>query len=228
MRIAVCVKPVPDLNTAYVSKSRVELVEQSKRVPNPADENAAEMALPLRREGDEIVAFTVGSDTAVDALRRVLAMGLDRAYLVDDPQAQGGDALADAKVLAAAINRAGGFDLVLCGASSFVHQAGQVGARLAGALNLPHAARVISVALGESKVGVGRAGSLGAVELGLPAVLAIEPGCNSPRLPNAMAVMKAARKPVEHLSLSDLGLTADEVGEAGSAVRLRLTELPEA
>jgi electron transfer flavoprotein beta subunit len=227
MRIAICVKPVPDLNTAYVSKSRVELVEQSKRVPNPADENAAELALSLRREGDEMVAFTVGCDTAVDALRRVLAMGLDRAYLVDDPQAQGGDALADAKLLAAAINRAGGFDLILCGTSSIVHQAGQVGGRVAEALSLPHAARVTAATLGEGTVSVARAGSLGAAELGLPAVLAVEPGCNSPRLPNAVAVMKAARKPLEHLSLGDLGLSADEVGEASSAVRLRLMELPQ-
>ena len=227
MRIAICIKPVPDLDTAYVSKSRVELVEQSKQVPNPADENAVELALSLRREGDELVAFTVGPDTSVDVLRRVLAMGVDQARLVDDPLAQGGDGLADAKVLAAAITHAGQFDLVLCGASSIVHQAGQIGGRLAEALALSHATRVTAASLAEGRISVIRAGSLGPADLTLPALLAVEPGCNSPRLPNAMAVMKAARKPVERPSVADLGLPAEEVGEAGAAVRLRVLELPE-
>jgi electron transfer flavoprotein beta subunit len=227
MRIAICVKPVPDLSTAYVSKSRVELVEQSKEVANPADENAIELALSLRKEGDELVAFTVGADTAADALRRVLTMGVDRAHLVDDPAAQGGDALANAKVLAAAISQAGPFDLVLCGARSVVHNAGQVAGRLAEALGMAFAARVTAATVSDGRAGVKRAGSLGATELSLPAVLAVEPGCNSPRLPNAMAVMKAARKPLEHVTVAALNLAAEQVGERGSAVRLRLMQLPE-
>jgi electron transfer flavoprotein alpha/beta subunit len=227
MRIAICVKPVPDLSTAYVSKSRGELVEQSKRVPNPADENAIELALSLRQPGDEIVAFTVGSETALDVLRRVLGMGADRAYLMDDPQAQGGDALADARVLAAAIRRAGDFDLIFCGASSIVNNAGQVGPRVAEALGVAHATRVISVTLAEGRLTVARAGSLGEAEIALPALLAVEPGCNSPRLPNAMAVMKAAKKPIERPTVEELGLSAQDVGEAGAAVRLRILELPE-
>jgi len=227
MRIAICIKPVPDLSTAYVSKSRVELVEQGKEVANPADENAVELALSLRQEGDELIAFTVGADTAADALRRALAMGVERAHLVDDPVAQGGDGLADANVLAAAIKHAGPFDLVVCGARSVVHDAGQVAGRLAEALGMAHATRVTSATVNGGKVTIERAGSLGAAELPLPAVLAVEPGCNTPRLPNAMAVMKAARKPLEHVTVSDLGLAAEEVGEAGAAVRLRLMQLPE-
>jgi electron transfer flavoprotein beta subunit len=228
MRIVICVKPVPDLETAYVSKSRGELVEQSKRVPNPADENAVEAAVSLRQQGDELVAVTIGADTAVDALRRVLAMGVDRAYLIDDPAAQGGDALADATVLAAAINCAGGCDLILCGSRSIVHDTGQVGPRVAHVLNLPHAARVTAISVASGAVTAERAGSLGPAQLSLPALLAVEPGCNTPRLPNAMAVMKASRKTIERPSVSDLGLSAEEVGEAGAAVRLRLMELPEA
>lgn len=228
MRIAICVKPVPDLNTAYVSKSRAELVEQSKRVPNPADENAVAVAISLRGEGDELVAFTVGVDTAVDALRRVLAMGVDRAYLIDDPAAQAGDALADARVLAAALNHAGAFDLLLCGSSSIVANTGQVGPRIAEALGIPHATRVTAASVADGAVAIERAGTLGAADLPLPALLAVEPGCNSPRLPNAMAVMKASKKAIERPSVADLGLSPDAVGEVGAAVRLRVMELPEA
>jgi electron transfer flavoprotein beta subunit len=227
MRIAICIKPVPDLTTAYVSKSRAELVEQSKRVPNPADENAVELALSLRQPGDETVAFTVGAESAIDALRRALAMGVDRAYLIDDPQAQGGDALADAKVLAAAIRRAGDFDLILCGGSSIVGNAGQVGPRVAEALGVPHATRVTSAAAADGRANIARAGALGDGEIELPALLGVEPGCNSPRLANAMAVMKAAKKPIERPTVDELGLSASDVGEAGAAVRLRILELPE-
>ena len=226
MRIAICLKPVPDLATAYVSKSRGELVEQSKRVPNPADENAMALALSLRDSG-EVAVFTVGDEAAPDALRPLLAMGADRAYLVDDEQAQGGDALADAKALAAAIRKAGDFDLVLCGASSLVHEVGQLGPRLAEALGLPHATRVTSAQISGTTVSFSRAGSLGEGSLSLPAVLTVEPGCNIPPLPNAITVMKAARKPIDSVSVEELALEPDQVGAAGAAVRLRLTQLPE-
>jgi len=226
MRIAICLKPVPDLATAYVSKSRGELVEQSKRVPNPADENAMALALSLR-DGGEVAVFTVGDEAAPDALRPLLAMGADRAYLVDDEQAQGGDALADAKALAAAIRKAGDFDLVLCGASSLVHEVGQLGPRLAEALGLPHATRVTSAQISGTTVSFSRAGSLGEGSLSLPAVLTVEPGCNIPPLPNAITVMKAARKPIDSVSVEELALEPDQVGAAGAAVRLRLTQLPE-
>ncbi|UCH33787.1 MAG: electron transfer flavoprotein subunit beta/FixA family protein [Armatimonadota bacterium] len=227
MRIAICVKPVPDLEKAYVSKSQSELVEQGKRVPNPADENAVELALALRQDGDELVAFTVGGDDALDPLRRILAMGVDRAHLIDDEQAQGGDALADAKTVAAAIRHAGDFDLILCGGSSIIHNAGQIGPRVAEALGVPHVTRVTGAKASDGKLNIERAGSLGAAELQLPALLAVEPGCNSPRLPNAMAVMKAAKKPIERPTASDLGLAAEDIGATGAGVRLRVLELPQ-
>ena len=227
MRMAICVKAVPDLGTAYVSKSRAELVEQGKRVPSPADETAMALALSLRGEGDEIVAFGVGGEGTQDALRPILAMGADRGVLVVDPQAQEGDALADARVLAAALRAEGSFDLVLCGDRSPVHEGGQVGPRLAEALGVAQATRVTEAKVAGGQVQVMRAGELGAAELPLPALLAVEPGCNSPRLPNAMAVMKAARKPVTNPSLSELGLDPEQAGGAGAAVKLRLTQLPE-
>jgi electron transfer flavoprotein beta subunit len=227
MRIAICIKPVPDLATAYVSKSRGELVEDSKRVPNPADLNAVELALSLRQAGDEVVVFAVGPDSSADVLRPILAAGADRAFLIDDPAAQGGDALADAKALAAAIRHAGDFDLILCGARSVVHEAGQAGPRVAQALGVPHASRVTSAAVAERRIAVTRAGALGEGTLELPALVTVEPGSNSPRLPTAMAAMKAAKKPIEHLSLEQLGLPAEEVGEPGAAVRLRVMQVPE-
>ncbi len=228
MRIAVCIKPVPDLATAYVSKSRIELVEETKRVPNPADENAAEIALSLRAEGDEVTAFAVAPQTAAEALRPILAMGADRAFLVDDSRAQDGDALTNATALAAAIRHAGDFDLILCGARSVVHDAGQVGPRVAQALGVPHASRVISATIAGAMVAVTRAGSLGDARLTLPALLAVEPGCNRPRIPTAMAAIKAARRPIERLSLEQLGVAPDQVGAAGAAVRPRVMHLPEA
>ena len=225
MRIAICVKPVPDLGAAFVSKSRGELVEQAAPVPNPADENAVELAGALR-DGGELVAFSVAATGAAEAVRPALAMGADRAYLVDDPAVQGGDGLAVAKALAALIRQAGDFDLVLCGAGSLVHGAGQVGPRLAAALGLPFACRVTDAKPTAGGIAVTRAGSLGPAELAPPALLTIEAGCNTPRLPNAIAVMKAARKPAETVTIEALGLAAEEAGAAGSGCRLRVTELP--
>lgn len=224
MRIAICVKPVPDLGAAYVSKSRAELVEPGGRVPNPADENAMELAAGLR-DGGEVVVFCTAPAGAAEVVKPLLAMGADRACIVEDPLVEGADALATVRVLAALIRQAGDFDLVLCGAASVVHGAGQVGPRLAAALALPLAARVTSAKPLSGGLATERA-ALGSIELPLPCLLTVEPGCNTPRLPNAMAVMKAARKPVESVSLDALGLAAEEVGAAGAGARLRVSELP--
>jgi electron transfer flavoprotein beta subunit len=153
----------------------------------------------------------------VSGLRTALAMGAASAILVSDPALQGSDALGTAKVLAAAIGRKSP-DLVLTATESTDGYTGTLPAQLAELLGLPSITFAKSVAIEGGVANVRRQTEAGydEIECPLPAVISVTAGVVEPRYPSFKGIMAAKSKPVETLSVGDLGLDAGQVGWAGA------------
>lgn len=213
MKIAVCVKQVPDSETRINLAAPAAQLDQSgfTRVLNPYDAYAVEEAVRIKErlgEGCEVTAITIGGDKAMEAIKKdCLAVGCDKSIRITDEALQGADPLVIAKVLAAVIKR-GEFDLILAGKQSIDDDASQVGVMLAELLGCGHAAIVTKLELGEADFTATREIEGGAeiVKGGLPAVITCQKGLNEPRLPSLPNIMKAGMKPQETLSCADLGI----------------------
>jgi len=211
----VLVKQVPDPEALVRVTGESSLDIEAKLVTNFFDEIAVEQALRLRAQaGGTVTAVTVGTGKAVDAVRRALAMGADRAILVDDPALAQADGVGIGRALAALIKTEGGADLVLCGRVSGDVEAGLVGPVVAESLGVPHAMSVVDLELGDSSsMKLGRQVERGVevLELPLPAVVGVQKGLCEPRVPKVMKVMKAAKAKIDTRDLAALGLTAADV-----------------
>lgn len=215
MRILTVIKLVPDSNASIKVASGGADIEMAglKLVINPFDEFGVEQAIQLkeqRQDVEEVVALTLGGAKAADCLRSALAMGADRGIHVLDETINPRDELAWARIAAAAIGRdESGFDLILTGKQTIDNDAGESGPALAELLDLPHvgAATALEVA-DDGKSFKARRRIEGAdevVECSLPALITCEKGLAEPRYPSLPNLMKAKKKPVETLALSDLG-----------------------
>jgi electron transfer flavoprotein beta subunit len=197
---------------------------------NEWDAFSLEEALQLRdAAGDgEVVVVTVGDEEAEDSLMSCLAKGADRAIRIWDDALEGVDALAVARVLAAAVQRESP-DLVLCGVQSSDAVNGATGVALAAHLGLPRVAVVKALELGDGAATVERELEGGLVEVlrvRLPALLTIQTGINEPRYATLRAIKQAREKPLAELALADLDLDPDAVAAAGGS-RLRRLRHPE-
>lgn len=209
LKILVCVKRVIDPNVKVRVRSDgsgIE-VEGLRTTLNPFDEVAIEEAVRLKESGHagEIIAVSVGSDACKEVLRTALAVGADRALLLEVPQDP--EPLSAAKCLAAIIRHENP-DLVLMGKQSTDHDYGQTPSMLAGLLGWPQAMNASRIQPGEVALRVTCELDKGTetVEVPLPAVISADLRLNTPRYATLPAVMKARRKPVEVLDLLALGL----------------------
>ncbi len=233
MRIAVCIKQVPDTEARLRVARDGRWIEEEDLpfVINESDEYALEEGLGIaERTGGEVVVFSLGPERVREALRKALALGASRAVLLADPAFAGGDALATGRALAAAVAREP-FDLVLTGSQSDDVGYGATGSVIAGHLGWPHAWLVMGVALDEGgdSATVTREMESGKNEvfrLRLPAVLEIQAGINHPRYASLKGIMAAKKKPIEELSTAELGLTSAEVGAAGSRLETVTVAFP--
>jgi electron transfer flavoprotein beta subunit len=170
----------------------------------------------------EVVVVSVGDEEAEEGLLACLAKGADRGIRVWDDALEGADALAVARVLAAAVEREGP-DLVLCGVQSSDAVNGATGIALAAHLDLPHVAVVKALEVEDGTVTVDRELEGGLVEVlrvQLPALLTIQTGINEPRYATLRAIKQARDKPLDVIGLGDLGLDEDAVAAvAGAHVR---------
>ncbi len=234
MRIAVCIKQVPDTEARLrVAKDGRWIHEEDLPfVINESDEYALEEGLALAEaHGGEVVVFSLGPARVKEALRKALALGAARAVHLADPDFAEGDALATGKALAAAIGREE-FDLVLTGSQSDDVGYGGTGSVLAGHLGWPHAWLVMGVEIDEggASARVKREMESGTNEIfrvALPAVLEIQAGINHPRYASLKGIMQAKKKPLDEVSPADLGLDPSELGAAGSRIEILSVAFPE-
>ena len=231
MDIVVCIKQVPE--TAAVGLDRdtgFARRGEAKGVVNLADRYALELALALKEAaGGKLVALAMGPTGADQALRQALAAGADEAVLVSDPALAGSDTGATATVLAAALRRLADVGLVLAGEASSDGATGQLAPRLAEALGHPVVTGVVEASLTGASVAALRNGEgrRERVEVSTPAVLTASLDGPKPRIPNAMGVMKAAKKPLTTWTVADLGLSPEAVGAAGSHTTIARAYKPE-
>jgi electron transfer flavoprotein beta subunit len=219
MKIAVCVKQVPDAAAPKRLDPQTKRLDRSvEGALNPFDVNAVEEALRIKEggEGGEVVLVSLGPAKAGESLRKALAMGADRVVLVTDDAAAGSDLLGTTKALAAALEREAA-DLVLFGQQASDSDGAVLWAAVADKLRRPVISQVAELTLSDGKVRGKRQTEFGydVIEAPLPAVVAVSDAINEPRYPSLKGIMGAKSKPQETVSLSDLGLNGDEVGEAG-------------
>jgi electron transfer flavoprotein beta subunit len=228
VRIAVCLKRVPDTTTKIVIAPDGKAIDESgvKFVPNPYDEYAIEEALKLKDAAGsgETVVYSLGGEAAQETIRAALAMGIDRGVLLQGtPTADG---LEVARALTAEL-KAGNFDLILFGKLAVDDYNHQVGGMVAELLELPCITAVAHLVVANGALEAEREieGGIEQVTASLPAVLTCDKGLNTPRLPSLKGIMAAKKKPLEsrpaHLgagTLTALGLSLPPERKPGQIV----------
>jgi electron transfer flavoprotein beta subunit len=220
MKIAVCVKQVPDATVHKRLDPETKRLDRSgEGALNATDLNAVEEAMRIREAAGEgeVVVVSVGPAKAMESLRKALAMGVDRALLVADDGAAGSDLVATSYALAKALERESP-DLVLFGQASSDGDGAVLWAAVADRLRLPAISQAAEVTVDAGTVRGKRQTEYGydLIEAPLPAVIAVSDAINEPRYPSLKGIMGAKKKPAEELSLGDVGVEADRTGEAGS------------
>jgi electron transfer flavoprotein beta subunit len=220
MKIAVCVKQVPDAAIhKRIDPGTKRLDRSGEGALNQFDTQAVEEALRIKEaQGDgEVVLVSLGPPGALDSLRKALAMGADRAVLVSDEAAAGSDLVATSRALAAVLEREGA-DLVVFGQQSSDSDGAVLWAAVAERLRRPVISQVAELTLADGNVRGKRQTEFGydVIEARLPAVVAVSDAINEPRYPSLKGIMSAKKKPQETLSAADLGLDAQALGEQGS------------
>jgi electron transfer flavoprotein beta subunit len=220
MKIAVCAKYVPEVAAhAKIDPQTKRLDRSGEGALNEFDVHAVEEALRLKEDvGEgEVLIVSAGPERALEAMRKGLAMGADRVVLVSDEAAAGSDLVATSRVLAAALQREEP-DLVLFGQQANDSDGAVLWAAVADRLQRPLISQVAELTRENGKVRGKRQTEYGydVIDAPLPAVVAVSDAINEPRYPSLKGIMGAKKKPQETLSLTDLGVDAAEVGEAGS------------
>ncbi|MDR2378879.1 MAG: electron transfer flavoprotein subunit beta/FixA family protein [Bifidobacteriaceae bacterium] len=223
MKIIVLVKYVPDIEAGYQFNSARRLDRGGDGLLNQLDEYPLEQARRLAEQfGAEVVALTLGPDEAEEAVRRALQMGADSGVHVCDAAVEGSDALATALILAAAIRRLGGADLILCGAGSADATTSLIPVQLAARLQIPALTGAASLTVQDGAVEIRRDLDAWSLQLAapLPALVSVNDKTGEPAYPSAKAVMLARKKPVESLDLADIGVDPAAVGAGGAKVEV--------
>ncbi|MFC5380489.1 electron transfer flavoprotein subunit beta/FixA family protein [Aquipuribacter nitratireducens] len=222
MKIAVCVKHVPDAqgDRGFRADTTTDR-EAVDGLLSELDEYAVEEAVRLRESGAagddaEVVALTIGPADARDALKKALQMGADAGVLVSDDAIHGSDAVGTSLVLAKALEKVGA-DLVLTGMASTDGGMGVVPAMVAERLGLPQVTYAAEVTLSGGAGGTVRIrrdgdASTETVEASLPALVSVTDQINEPRYPSFKGIMAAKKKPVEEWTLADIGVDPADVG----------------
>lgn len=210
MKIVVCVKQVPDSAAVMSVEDGKVSWGDAPLVINPWDEYAVEAALRLTEaQGGDVVALSLGDENAKEAIKHALAMGCSEAILVNDPQMAGADTQAVARVLAAAVQKIGGADVVVFGKQAIDSDVGATPAMVARLLDWPALTLVSEIGeVTDSTIKAARAMEEGRqqVEASLPVVLSIVKDYGEPRYPSFMGIRKAARAEVPEWTGADIGI----------------------
>src|SRR6202167_4783978 len=220
MNVVVCVKQIPDPAAPQSLDPTTHTLDRSgKLILDDSDAYGVEMALQLASgvEGSEVTLVSMAPGGETSGLRTALAMGAAGAILVSDDALAGSDALGTAKVLAAAIKRANP-DLVVMATESTDGYTGTLPVQVAELLGLPSVTFAKAIAIDGSSVKVERQTEAGYDEVvcPMPAVVTVTAGVVEPRYPSFKGIMAAKSKPLDQLTVADLGLEPSQVGLTGS------------
>ena len=227
MNVVVCVKQIPDpAAPPSLDSGSNTLARTGKLILDDSDAYGVEMGLQLADQagGGDVTLVSMAPNGETSGLRTGLAMGAAKAILISDGSLAGTDALGTAKVLAAAIKRAEP-DLILAATESSDGYTGTTPVQIAEILGLPSVTFAKKVEVTGESVKVERQTESGydEVECPLPALVTVTAGVVEPRYPSFKGIMAAKSKPVETLTVADLGIDAGEVGAAGA--RQEITEV---
>ncbi|HOO56011.1 MAG TPA: electron transfer flavoprotein subunit beta/FixA family protein [bacterium] len=230
MNIIALVKQVPDTETRIKVQPGAKDIDREgvNFVLNPYDEFAVEESLKIKEaQGGNVVIMTMGAQQAEEAVRTALAMGADRAVRLDGDDFLNADNFATAKALVKAIQNEE-YDLIFCGKQAVDDDGAQVGTLVAAMLDLPCVNQVVKLEVAGATLKATREieGGSETIEVPTPCVITAHKGLNEPRYPSLPGIMKAKRKELKAVSSGDLGLSADEIGAAGSKTEVAGLSMP--
>ncbi len=217
MRIAVCVKQVPDTNEIRINPETGTLIRDGvPSILNNDDANALEQALQIKDANPDatVTVITMGPPQAKEMLQECLAMGADEAILLSDRALGGSDTWATSNALAAGLRKAGPFDLILAGRQAIDGDTAQVGPQIAEKMGLPQVTYVKEFSLEGDTVTVKRALEDGYEKLRvkLPCVLTAIKELNTPRYMSVPGILRAAKAEIQVWSADDIGVDKTTVG----------------
>src|SRR6266581_4285537 len=218
MKICVLVKEVPDAAVEKrIDTSTGRMDRSGEKNLNPYDTHAIEAAMQIREGGavevEEIIAVTMGPESAVRALHKAVSLGADRSVHLTDSALENSDVAATGYALAKVLESESP-DLVLLGQQSDDGECYTIGAVVADHLKMPSLTQVIKMDVADGKLTCERQAEYGydTVEVDTPAVISVGDAINEPRYPSLKAIMGAKKKPLDTKSVADAGIEADRVG----------------
>ncbi len=234
MKICVLVKEVPDAAVEKRLDPTTGRMDRSgEKNLNPYDTHAIEAAMQIREGGaapvEEIVAVTMGPESAVRALHKAVSLGADRSIHLSDPILAGSDVAATGYALAKTLERESP-DLVLLGQQSDDGECYTIGAVVAEHLAMPSLTQVIKMDIADGGLRCERQAEYGydTVQIEMPAVISVGDAINEPRYPSLKAIMGAKKKPLEAMAAADAGIDAGKVGGDNSAAHWIAAKAPPA
>lgn len=226
MKIAVCIKQVPDTSEIRIDPKTNTLIRDGvPSIINPDDKGALEAALSLKDKlGCEVVVVSMGPFQAEAALREALAMGADDAYLVSDRAFAGSDTLATSTIIAAALKKIG-FDAIIGGRQAIDGDTAQVGPQIAEHLGIPQITYCASIDFDGKKFSVVRQfeDRIQRLEVEGPVLLTCLGTSFKPRYMNVRDIVAQDEKEIHMLTFADLGLEKANIGLAGSPTKVKQT-----
>src|SRR3954454_23738796 len=219
LKICVLVKEVPDAAVEKrIDPNTKRLDRSGEKNLNPFDTHAIEAAMQIKEAGtadvEEVVAVTMGPESAVRALHKAVSLGADRSVHLSDDVLAGSDVAATGYALAQVL-RSESPDLVLLGQQSDDGECYTIGAVVADHLQMPSLTQVIKMDVSQGSLRCERQAEYGydTAEVPPPAVISVGDAINEPRYPSLKAIMGAKKKPLQSLGIGDADIAADRVGE---------------
>jgi electron transfer flavoprotein beta subunit len=227
MKVFVCIKQVPGISEVRIDPKTNTLIREGiPSIVNPHDKHAVELALTIKeKHGAEVIGLSMGPPQAEVALREILSMGVDKAYLLTDRAFAGADTLATSHTLGLGIKKLLSRNdkknfIVICGTQAIDGDTAQVGPELAEELNIPQITYVLNFELKNDEVIVERAfrsEEVVQIKTKLPVLISVLKEINDPRTPGMKGIVDAyQKKEVIHLNAEDLGADKKELGLNGS------------
>ena len=198
---------------------------------NPYDEYAVEEAIQIRdTHGGEVTVVTIGNEDSEKELRTALAMGADKAVLINvEDDIESADQFTTSTLLAKYLEDKDS-SIILAGNVAIDGGTGQVGPRVAELLNIPYVTTITKLEISGSTAKIERdvEGDTEIIETSLPLLITAQQGLNEPRYPSLPGIMKAKKKPLDELELDDLDLEEDDVQAKTKTIEIYLPAKKEA